>query len=365
MIAYTNGLIYTGHSVETNKAILVKDKKVVDIVSDEAIPEICIIKKLNGKKIAPAFIDLQLYGAYNTLFSDTLSQQALQNTYNYCLQGGASHFLITIATNSMDVFLKGINVVNTYWKNGGKGLLGLHLEGPYINAEKRGAHLQQYIKKPTEAEINRLLELANGCVKMITLAPECCDNAVVELLQKNGVVVSAGHSNATYEQAMNAFDKNISMATHLFNAMSSLHHRSPGMVGAILNHAMVKASIVCDGIHVNYAAVAIAKKLMQQRLFYITDAVAATTSGGYAHVFKGDHYSLPDGTLSGSVLTMMKCVENGVKHVGIELEESLLMASLCPAQVIGEGGRLGKIQKGYDACFIVFDDDYNIEEMVV
>lgn len=363
MIAYINCNIYTGDNIEREKSILVENGAVVDIVEHSHVPEGASIRNLQGKNIAPALIDLQIYGGNGKLFSHELSVDALRATHEYCLQGGAAYFMITLATNSIERFMLAIEEVKKYWQQGGKGLLGLHLEGPYINPLKRGAHIERYIKKPTIEEVTLLLNKGEGVIKMMTLAPEQCDDSIIQLLTDNSVIVSAGHSNANYEQAVMAFDKNISAATHLFNAMSPLHHRQPGMVGAILNHPTICCSLVADGIHVDFAAIRMSKKLMKERLFFITDAVTEVTTGEYQHIFRGDHYSLPDGTLSGSALTMMKCVQNGVEKMGIGLEESLRMASLYPARVIKAENKIGKIAKGYKASFVVFDTDYNVLEV--
>ena len=176
--------------------------------------------------------------------------------------------------------------------------------------------------------------------------------------------MSAGHTNATYREAMNGFNKGIPTATHLFNAMSPFQHREPGMVGGIFDHPRAMSSIVCDGVHVEYPAVRIAKQILKERLFFITDAVAEITEGEYKHIFKGDRYTLPDGTLSGSSLTMMQCVKNAVSHAGISLEEALRMASTYPAKLLGEHSPLGRIAKGYQCSLIVFDDDLNVREVI-
>jgi N-acetylglucosamine-6-phosphate deacetylase len=364
MIAYTNCSIYTSDKVEKGKSILVDNGVVVDIIEASHIPEGASIKNLQGINIAPALIDLQIYGGNGKLFSHELSVESLEATYQYCLQGGAAYFMITLATNSIERFMQAIEEVKKYWEYGGKGLLGLHLEGPYINPLKRGAHIERYIKKPTIEEVEQLLNKGKGIIKMMTLAPEQCEDSVIQLLTDNGVIVSAGHSNATYEQATAAFDKNIPAATHLFNAMSPLHHRQPGMVGAIFDHPTVSCSLVADGIHVDFAAIRASKKVMKERLFFITDAVTEITTGEYQHIFRGDHYSLPDGTLSGSALTMMKCVQNGVEKMGIDLEESLRMASLYPARVIKAENEMGKIAKGHLASFVVFDNDFTVLEVI-
>ena len=189
---------------------------------------------------------------------------------------------------------------------------------------------------------------------MITLAPEQCDDGILNLLMDNGILVSAGHSNATYSQAAHAFKMGVPAATHLFNAMSPLQGREPGMVGAIYDDPNVMCSIMCDGVHVDFASVRISKKIMGERLFFITDAVTEITEGYYKHVFKGDRYTLPDGTLSGSCMTMISTFKNAVEKAGISLEESLKMCSTYPAGLLKDPF-LGKIQAGQQADFNVIN----------
>jgi len=357
--------IFTGHEIQTGKAVLVKEGRVVDIVAASEIPAGYRQLPLKGDLLAPAFIDLQIYGGNGRLFSAELSADALDAVYEYCLQGGCTHFLITMATNSIEKFLRGIETVRNYQAGGGKGLLGIHLEGPYINPAKKGAHIEKFIKKPTLEEIRLLLEKGREVFRMMTLAPEQCDSNLISLLLQNKVVVSAGHSNATYEQAIDGFYRGIPAATHLFNAMSPLQGRQPGMVGAIYDNNDVRASIVCDGVHVDYGAVRISKKLLGERLFFITDAVAEVQYGEYTHVFRGDRYTLADGTLSGSALTMLQAVRNGVEKVGIPLPEALRMASLYPARVMGLDKKWGAIQPGAHADFILLDDQLNLLQVIV
>jgi N-acetylglucosamine-6-phosphate deacetylase len=270
-----------------------------------------------------------------------------------------------MATNSIDKVLRGMEVARNYNAGGGKGLLGIHLEGPYINPVKKGAHIAKFIKKPALEEIQALLDKGRGIFRMMTLAPEQCDRDCIELLQQHKVVVSAGHSNATYGQAIDGFYQGIPAATHLFNAMSPLQGREPGMVGAIYDHGDVMCSIVCDGIHVDYASVRISKKVLQERLFFITDAVAEVQYGEYSHVFREDRYTLPDGTLSGSALTMLQAVKNGVEKVGIPLPEALRMASLYPSILMGLDKTYGSIQPGARADFVLLDEDLNLLQVIV
>jgi N-acetylglucosamine-6-phosphate deacetylase len=357
--------IFTGREIHTGKAVLVREGRIVDLVAVPDIPAGYRVRELTGYMLAPAFIDLQIYGGNGKVFAAEMTTDSLEAVYECCLQGGCTQFMITMATSSIEKFHQGLDVARQYRNNGGKGLLGVHLEGPYINPVKKGAHLERYIKKPTLDELEHLLHKGKDIFKMMTLAPEQCDRASIELLMRNGIIVSAGHSNATYEEAIDGFYQGIPAATHLFNAMSPLQGRQPGMVGAIYDHNEVRCSIVCDGIHVDFASVRISKKIMQDRLFFITDGIAEVLYGEHVHVFKGDRYTLPDGTLSGSALTMLQAVRNGVEKAGIPLPEALRMASLYPATVLGQQTQRGAIQPGAQADLILLDEQLNLLQVIV
>ena len=364
-IAFIAREIFTGHEIQTGKAVLVREGKVVDIVPEKAIPAGYRQQRLPGYMLAPAFMDLQIYGGNGQMFSSELTTQALDATYEYCLQGGCTQFLITMATNSLEKFYKGMEVARDYRAGGGKGLLGIHLEGPFINPVKKGAHLEKFIRTPDPAGIATLLEKGKGILRMMTLAPEQCSRECIDLLLQNNILVSAGHSNASYSQAIDGFYQGIPAATHLFNAMSPLQGREPGMVGAIYDHTDVRSSIVCDGIHVDFASVRISKKILGPRLFFITDAVAEVQYGEYVHILREDRYTLPDGTLSGSCLTMLQAVKNGVEKAGIPLPEALRMAALYPASLMGLDDRYGTIKAGAMADFVLLDEQLNLLQVIV
>lgn len=364
-IAYTNCNIYTGKTIETGKAILTGNSIISGLNDINDLPAGYAVKDLGGLNIAPAFIDLQIYGGNGQLFSAELSIAAIEATYQYCLAGGCSRFMLTMATNTMEKFLRGIEIVRQYWQQGGKGVLGLHMEGPYLNPVKRGAHLAACIKKPTVAEVAMLLDKGRGVLKMMTIAPEVCDDEIIQMLIDHDIIVSAGHSNATFQEAARGFDLGIPTATHLFNAMSPFQSREPGLVGAIYHHQSVKSSVVADGVHVDFVSLEISKKIMGERLFFITDAVAGTAEGEYRHVFKGDRFTLPDGTLSGSALTMMKSVQNAIAHAGIPIEEALRMASAYPSQLLNNTVPLGKIEPGFAAEFVVFNDALEVIDVII
>ncbi|MFZ1453038.1 MAG: amidohydrolase family protein, partial [Ferruginibacter sp.] len=227
-----------------------------------------------------------------------------------------------------------------------------HAEGPWINKLKKGAHIESLIHSPSVKEVEALLAYGKDVLKIITLAPEVCSKEIIELIHSSGIKIFAGHSNATYEESIQSFDNGLTAVTHLYNAMSPFQHRSPGLVGAAFDHQQIKASIIADGYHVDYAGIRIAKKIMQQRLFAITDAVTATTEGYYQHQPDGDKFTAGN-ILSGSALTMYKALQNLVNHVGIETGEALRMCSLYPAQVMQLDDRLGRIAPGNQAQMVL------------
>lgn len=338
--------LFTGHEWVTNVVLEVLDGRLAAIHLDQPAPHAFPL-------IAPSFIDLQLYGAEGRLLSVFPDAETIHAIRRFSESGGATHFQPTVATNSPAVMVSCIRAVRSYWQQGGEGCIGLHLEGPWIHPQKRGAHLEVFIERGSKERAHALLEEGRDVISMITLAPECCDTGVVEMLQSAGVIVSAGHSNATYEEAMFAFNNGVSAATHLYNAMSSLQHRSPGMVGAIMDHAAVRCSIIPDGHHVDSAAIRIANKAMGDRLFMITDAVTVTDSGPYQHQESGNKY-VSGGTLSGSKINMAEGLRYLIREAGISEEESLCMASKYPAQVICRQNLTGSFEIGmpFHAVFL-------------
>lgn len=354
--------IFTGHQMLYNHAIAVKDNVIINLINAQNADHKSEIIDYKNALIAPAFIDVQLYGAYKRLLATYPDAKTVKAIYDYSKAGGASHCMPTVATNTYETVFKCINAVKDYWNAGGKGVLGLHVEGPWISKEKRGAHNADWIFSPSIEKAKELLEYGKDVIKIITLAPEVCSREIIDLIHSYNIVVSAGHSNATYNEATQSFSK-INTATHLYNAMSALQHREPGMVGAIFNHARVYCSIVPDGYHVSFPAISIAKKMMGERLFAITDAVTETQEGFYRHTLQGDKYTA-NGILSGSALTMNKCVKNFVEHCNINIDEALRMCSLYPAKVIKKENELGLIEKNRRANMVVLDEIFNVLEMI-
>ena len=361
-VAYSASRIFNGDHWLSDHAIVVSEKDIVDLIKITDVQGTGTIKSFDGCIIAPAFIDLQIYGASGRLLALYPDKETVKQIVDYSNKGGAAHCLPAVATNTKDVFYRSIDAIKDYWNSGGEGALGLHIEGPWINPEKRGAHIKSLIHSPTKKEVEDLLQYGKGVIKMITLAPEVCSKEIIDLILSENIIISAGHSNASYQEAMNSFENGIRSVTHLYNAMSGFHHREPGLMGAAMDHGSVMASIIPDGHHVDYAAIRIAKKIIKERLFAITDAVTGTTEGYYQHSLAGDKYEA-GGILSGSALTMLTALKNLVQHVGIETGEALRMCSLYPSRLMGLT-ELGEIKTGSKCKLVLIDKDLRFARLI-
>jgi len=358
-VALVNGQIYDGYETYLGQALLIEGDEVHGIFPKHAVPTDFEQIDVHKANICPGLIDLQIYGAGDDLFSARLSTESLFRIESTLLRQGCTSFMLTLATNTLSVFKEAIAV---YKKAVPRIALGLHLEGPFLNPKKRGAHPEDLIIRATPEIIDDLLQEADGVVKMMTVAPECMDEACLEKLLTDGVLLSAGHSMASFEQAMQGFHAGIRTTTHLWNAMSPFQHRNIGLPGATFIHPEAVASIIVDGIHVDFEAVKLSKQLLGERLFLITDAVATCNEGIYQHMLSEDRYILPDGTLSGSALTLLAAVKNCVEKVGIPLDESIRMATSYPAKLLGCDD-IGTLRAGAKANILVFNAAYEVESV--
>ncbi|RYY41018.1 MAG: N-acetylglucosamine-6-phosphate deacetylase [Chitinophagaceae bacterium] len=359
---YSADGIFDGSTELRDVAIETNDGFVTQLLPLSDVAPSAPLRHFSGCRIVPAFVDAQVYGAGGRLFSAYPDTHSLRLLAAHAWKGGAALVQPTVATNSGEVVHGCIDAVRTYWREGGEGIAGLHLEGPWINPARKGAHVEAFIHRPDADEVRGLLAYGRGVIRTVTLAPEQCGSEVIDLLIEAGIVISAGHSDIGYAEALHSFDR-ISTVTHLYNAMSPLHHRAPGLVGACLLHDAVHASIIPDGHHADFAAAALAHRNMNGRLFAITDAVTDTTIGPYLHEWSCEGYYTSNGTLSGSGLTMEAAFQNLVKRVGIKEAAALEMCSSIPARVFG-WDRFGRIGPGAAACLLVYDQHWNLVERI-
>lgn len=369
MKALTNCIIYTGKDILKGKAVLLKDGKITDIVGHDALPSDLQTVDLQGTILAPGFIDLQINGCGGRMFNDDISEETLHVMCRTTLQTGCTGFLPTLISASDADMHKAMEVVSRYRSKHPENVLGLHMEGPYLNSARSGIHSPAMIRSADEDMLSCIARYGKDVVRLCTVAPECVSPQQIEELARAGIRIAAGHSAVSCSVARECFRTGIAMSTHLFNAMEPLAGRSPGLVGAIFLERPW-TGIIADGIHVAWENVQLAKRILGEKLFCVTDATAAMGSaisefnfGGHKVVLKEGRCTSSDGTIGGSVLTMDTAVRNCTSQAGFALEEALRMASLYPAQAIGLDAEYGRIAPGYWADMVVLSKDIQVRSV--
>ena len=314
--------------------------------------------------VVPTFVDLQVYGSNQRLLSEYPSIKTLEKMDSFHKKNGTYFFQPTIASYPYEVIYKSLEAIKNYMnQNPESGCIGLHVEGPWFNPNKKGAHIIDYIHRPSEKAINEIIEKSKGTISMITLAPEVIKVELMKKLINGGIILSAGHSDCDYKLANKLLGKIIFTSTHLFNAMPSLHHRELNLTSAILLNQNVYSSIIADGHHVDFEVIKMAHKLKKDKLFCITDAVTETNKGPYKHKNSGLFYS-NNGKLSGSNITMPKSFKNLIEKVGLSVQESIDMCSNIPIEVIKGVSSQIKLKKGNFARFNILDFNYNLVKSI-
>ncbi|MDU4092387.1 MAG: N-acetylglucosamine-6-phosphate deacetylase [Pantoea sp.] len=374
MYALVNGRLFTGHEILDNHAVIINNGLIEAVCPHDALPATCEQRDMGGAIVAPGFIDVQLNGCGGVQFNDeldALSLETLAIMQKANEKSGCTSFLPTLITSSDELMIRAVEVMRSWLTHHPHQALGLHLEGPWLNVAKKGTRRAELIRTPDPALVKFLCDNADVITK-ITLAPEMAGEAVIRQLRDAGIIISAGHSHATYDEARNGFAAGITFATHLYNAMPSTTGREPGLIGALLDTSEVYCGIIADGLHVHYANVRNAKRIKGDKLVLVTDATAPAGAAIDRFIFAGKTIYYRDGlcvdengTLSGSALTMIEAVRNCVEHVGISLDETLRMATLYPARAMGVDKQLGSIEAGKVANLAVFTRDYHIIKTIV
>jgi len=374
MYALTQCRIFTGHEILDDHALIVADGLIDSLCPLADLPQGIEQRALNGAILAPGFIDVQLNGCGGVQFNDTadaVSVETLEIMQRANEKSGCTSYLPTLITTSDDLMKQGVEVMRDYLAKHPHQALGLHLEGPWLNIVKKGTHNPEFVRKPDAQLVDFLCQNADVITK-VTLAPEMAGTEVIRQLAAAGIVVSAGHSNATFAEAKKGFRAGVTFATHLYNAMPYITGREPGLTGAILDDSDVYCGIIVDGLHVDYSNVRLAKRLKGEKLCLVTDATAPAGANIEQFIFAGKtiYYRNglcvdENGTLSGSALTMIEGVQNLVEHVNIALDEALRMATLYPARAIGVDDRLGSIAPGKVANLTAFTRDYKVIKTIV
>lgn len=365
---FTHGRVLTDNGFESDLSVVVEDGHIVAVQPGPA-PKNAETVDLGGHYLVPGFIDTQVNGGGDVLFNDEPTVDGLRRIASAHRRYGTTGMLPTLISDDVDVMRRAIQATREALAQQVPGVLGVHLEGPYLNAARKGVHDPAKFHTPGQEELDLVASLGRDGVTLLTLAPEHFDTATLRALVARGVILAAGHTAATYEQLRDGFAAGITGVTHLFNAMTPMNSREPGAVGAALENADAWCGLIVDGYHVHDASLRVAIAARPRgRMLLVTDAMPPV--GGERESF--ELYGVPmicrdgqcttaDGTLAGSALDMASAVRNTVRRLGLPLDEACRMASQYPAEFIGLGGELGRIAPGYRADLAVLDDDLQVQ----
>ena len=375
MIAIKNGKVILENEVVLGKAVLFTDK-IVGIVDESEIPTDAEVIDAEGGYVSPGFIELHIHGYLSKDVCDA-NEESLRIISRGLLGNGVTGYLPTTMTVDMSVIKGALEACRALMPEtrtpefDGSEILGVHAEGPFISESKKGAQDPKYILKPDADFVKEYSDV----IRVITLAPEEDDadfSAIKRITSETDVVVSMGHTSADYDTAVAGVKAGVRHATHLFNAMTPLTHRGPGVVGAALNCDEVSCELIVDTHHVNAALFDTVYKLKGRKLCIITDCLPAGglpegeyTLGGAKIIYKNDLCRLEDGTIAGSVLKLNKGVWNVYNNSKIPLHECVNCASLNPATTLGIQDKKGSIKEGKDADIVILDNEFNVRKTII
>lgn len=363
--AIVSAEIFDGVALHDDSALLIEQDTVQGIAPTDAIPAGYEVDRVAGSTILPGFVDLQVNGGGGLMFNDATTVDGLRTIAEANASTGTVALLPTLITDTPERTRAAIDAVEAAIRAGVPGIVGLHLEGPHLSVARKGAHDPSLIRPMEKADEALLIDAAQRLpTLMVTLAPETVRPDQIARLVQGGVVVSLGHSDCSYDQARAAFAAGATCVTHLFNAMSPLGHRAPGLVGAALVTGGVSAGLIADGIHVHTASMqaALAAKRGPGRVFLVTDAMATLGSDIDAfslntrRVLRRDgRLTLEDGTLAGADLTFPAALRVVIDRVGIDRASAYAMATEAPAALLRARGGLGRIAAGEPLNAILLD----------
>ncbi|MES3028128.1 MAG: N-acetylglucosamine-6-phosphate deacetylase [Pseudomonadota bacterium] len=360
-VALVNGQVLTGGRFET-VSVLIEGERIVAVGGDAQAAQASTRIDLNGGFLLPGFLDTQVNGGGGLLFNDAPSVETIATIGAAHRRYGVTGFLPTLISDDLAKVACAIEAVDQAIEAGVPGVLGIHIEGPFLNERRKGVHDVSKFRTLDEASLKLLTSARHGKT-LVTLAPETTTPQMIGRLAASGVTVAAGHTNATYERLMEALGAGVTGFTHLFNAMSPLANREPGAVGAALDHQDSWCGVIIDGRHIHPAALRIAFRAKRHdRFMLVTDAMPSvgmvdksfTIQGRPIHVVNGVCVD-ENGTLAGSDLDMASAVRNAVQLTGLDLADAAAMASTNPAAFLGLQGDLGQITPGYRANLTLLD----------
>ena len=367
-LALFNGRVLTGSGIQEGLAVLVEAGRTVAVTTpDDALHRADETCDLHGATLLPGFIDCQVNGGGGVLFNNATDVQALRRIGEAHRRFGTTGFLPTLISDDASRMRAAISATEAAIAERVPGVLGIHLEGPYLAAARKGTHDAGKFRVPDAEEIELATALGNG-LTLITLAPEQVGAEAIRALVARGAIVCAGHTAATYEQARTGIEAGVRGFTHLYNAMTPLTGREPGAVGAALEDRDAWCGVIVDGHHVHAASLRVALAAKPRgKVFLVSDAMPPVGADDPSYELYGETITARDGVvrnaagaLAGSALDMATAVRNSVAMLGVNLAEAARMASTYPAEFLGIGDRYGRIAAGYHADFVALDQDLQV-----
>ena len=366
-VVLVNGRVMTEHGLEDGLAVRLRGNCIVGVGPTPEQTPAARQRDLRGAILLPGFIDVQVNGGGGVLFNDSPSVEAIARIGAAHRRYGATGFLPTLISDDLATVKVAIEATRQAMAEGVPGLLGIHIEGPFLSPRRRGIHEASKLRQIDEAAFELLTSLASGRT-LVTLAPETTSTTMIERLARAGVIVSAGHSNASYATTRAALEHGVTGFTHLFNAMSPLTSREPGVVGAALEDRQSWCSLIVDGRHVDPVVLKIALRCRPlDRFILATDAMPCVGSSEKSFRLQGKLITVKDGacvdengTLAGSDLDMASAVRNAVGLLDLDLAAAARMASRNPAEFLGLGDLMGRIAPGYRADLVLLDEGLNV-----
>ena len=370
MRALGNARVLLDGGFASGQVVLVDGERIAGVVPEgDARAAGAQYEDLKGAWLLPGFVDVQVNGGGGVLFNDDPSVETIRRIGAAHRRFGTTSFLPTLISDDFSVIAQAIAAVRDAIAQRVPGVVGVHVEGPFINESRKGAHDPAKVRD-LDAEGVALLSSLKVGRTLVTLAPEMTQPETLRTLANAGVAVSAGHTDATYDEMTLGFRHGVTGVTHLFNAMSPFNHREPGVVGAALLSPDCWCGLIVDGRHVHPAALRIAlRSRPAERFMLVTDAMPSVGAADSSFMLQGKRITVKDGvcvdengTLSGSAVDMATTVKNAVQMLGLPLERAVRMASTYPAQFLGVGHELGHIAPGYRANLVAMDESYRVHE---
>lgn len=366
-VAFHNGRFALGEQILSGQTLLVSGGKIEALGPDLAIPAHYARYDLSGDILSPGFVDIQVNGGGGALFNDAPTVETIATIAKAHAKFGTTSLLPTLISDDLDKVAQAIAAVDAAIEAGVPGVLGIHLEGPFLNARRKGVHDASKFKVLDQNAIELLTSLTRGKT-LITLAPETAPPGAIAELVRRGAAVFAGHTEASYEQIIAAEAEGLRGFTHIFNAMSQLASRAPGVVGAALASPTAFSGLIADGVHVHPANMALVARLLgPQRTVLVSDAMPTLGSDRDWFELKGEKIFArgltcytPDGVLAGSNLSMHDALGVMMQQAGIQLAEALQMVSHAPALAMGIEVQVGQLVIGAQADFVQLDADANL-----